>query len=327
MQGSSLLPEFTKHFYLSTIIINSKKFIFMKKIFTLISVAIAALSANAQVAQVDAEALGLGSDAITVAGGTKLCETDYAVVSIAFDDDFKMLDCKNNDYNTVMFDGVEALTSKGVQGSNNPKDGDGANPGISLVAPVGGGLAAVEALKDGYMYFVCKLSSNKNYYVFEEGSPVPFTLAMEIKDERFPDNKIAYTGKGEMQGEVEVITDNIWTNWPVRVALNDVEAATAGNGLGVIGFPIYAGCKYLVGAGGSKISFSAVYTADAACSTVSIKGTNSDAPKDEFVLIGGTDGIKNVTTNAVAAPHKVVTAKGIKIYNAGKAYNVAGQQL
>lgn len=265
-----------------------------------------AATLNAQVFQMNGEDFGLTSEASDVAAGFNWGAAGSVEINNAFATTHKLVDCKNNDYNIVTFADADVIVTKnGVQGQDNPKDIDGGNPGITLVKPASGAVVEMLAAADGYCYIVGKLSSNKNYYVFEEGSPVGFTLAMEIVDDRFPSKKIAYEAVGE--GEYNILPDNFYTNWPVRVITGDPEAATAGNGLGVIGFPVYADCQYLVGAGGSKISWCGVYFTSAPCHVV-ISGDE----KAEFELL---DANGKAAISAVQADRKHQTV-----------YNLYGQK-
>ena len=296
----------------------------MKRFLLSAAALICAASVNAQVFQMNGEDFGFSADAADCAAGTEWGTAGSVTLSNPFATTHKLVDCKNNDYNQVIFNGTDVIVTKnGVQGQDNPKDIDGGNPGVTLVAPSTGAVVQFTAEADGYVYIVGKLSSNKNYYVFEEGTPVGFTLAMEINDERFPENKIVYTVEGE--GEFNEVKDATYTtNWPVRVALKDVEAATAGNGLGVIGFPVYADCTYLVGAGGSKISWCGAYFTSKPCS-VSVAGDE----KAEFSLLGkgGVSGIETMEAEdaAVAVSYnlfgqKTNAATGFMIKNGSKVY-------
>lgn len=254
----------------------------MKKFLLSAAALVCAASVNAQVFQMNAEDFGIIKDAdpIEIASGMVWGTAGSVEIANAFTTTHKFVDCKNNDYNQVIFNGSDViLTKNGVQGQDNPKDVDGGNPGVTLNAPATGAAIQVTAAANGYVYIVAKLSSNKNYYVFEEGSPLGFTLAMEINDERFPENKIVYEAIGD--DEYNYLSDNTYTNWPVRVITGDAEAASAGNGLGVIGFEVYEGLTYIVGAGGSKISWCGAYFCEAPVS-VSIKGDEAA----EFTLLG-----------------------------------------
>lgn len=266
----------------------------MKKSLLFAAALVCAATVNAQVFQMDGEAFGLSSEAADVEAGLVWGEAGSVTLSNAFATQHKLVDCKNNNYNQVLFNGADVIVTKnGVQGQDNPKDIDGGNPGITLVQPATGAVVAIEAAADGYVYIVAKLSSNKNYYVFEEGTAVGFTLAMQVANDNFPEGVIKYTAEGE--GEFNEITNPALTDWPEKVALGEGWEAAAGeagkigvNGLGVIGFPVYEGCKYLVGAGGSKISWCGAYFCAAPVSVV-LQGTDAENPVEDFVLIAGGD--------------------------------------
>ncbi len=248
-----------------------------------------AAAANADVLQLNAEDFGFGSDAVDCAEGTVWGETALGVFSNPFATQHKAVNCKNNNYNVVVFNGTdEIVTAGGVQGQDNPKDADGGNPGISLAEPIQGAVVKFTAAKDGYVYIVAKLSSNKNYYVFEEGSPIGFTLAMEVESDKLP-QLLTYTAEGV--GEYNNIEDAGWCDWPENVYYNKVLGQEKPedikvNGLGVIGFYCYEGCEYLVGAGGSKISWCGAWCGDAPATSVVIKGTDAENPVADFALIG-----------------------------------------
>jgi len=158
----------------------------MKKFLLSAAAVVVAMSANAQVLQINAdETLGLTGDLLSLSKGTEIGSIEGAIAAfVPFDDSYKLLDCKNNGYNQVEIDGNIILTKGGMQGNTNPKDADGNAPANSLKAPVGGAVIGLSAAKDGYVYIVSKLSSNKQYTVFEEGSPIGYELSMEFIDER-----------------------------------------------------------------------------------------------------------------------------------------------
>jgi len=278
----------------------------MKKILLSAVALVAAMNMNAQVLQINAESYGITSDGIAIAEGTVWAENEAAKFSNPFATTHKAVDCKNNDYIKVSIDGNEILTAGGIQGQDNPKDADGGNPALTLKEATSGAVIQIDAKQDGWMYIVAKLSSNKQYVVFEEGSAIGYKLAMEISDPRFADNKINLEIKGE--GEYNNIPEGTQIQWVVREALGDVEATTAGNGLGVLYFPVFHDCKYFAHATGSKISWSGAYFT--ATEASSVKLAKEDGT--EFELLG-TAGIENLKANpdAVNAP----------------AYNLAGQKV
>ena len=278
----------------------------MKKILLSAVALVAALSANAQVFKVSADAEGIGSDAVGVAAGKARGEiSGVLAISNPFATDHKKVDCKNNDYNKVIIDGNEIATSDGVQGQDNPKDADGGNPALTLKEAASGAVIQLDAKKDGWVYIVAKLSTNKQYVVFEEGSAMGYKIAMEVKDDRFPTNKINLEIKGA--GEFNYIPEGTQIQWIVREALGDVEAATAGNGLGVFYFPVAKDCKYFAHATGSKISWSGIYFSETEAASVKVASDEA-----EFVLVGGEAGIS--TVKATAENNSVI-------------YNIAGQKV
>ena len=280
----------------------------MKKILLSAVALVAAMSVNAQVFQMNAEAQGITSDLTNVDAGKVWADVDFATISNPFATQHKMVDCKNNDYVKVLIDGNEIVSAGGVQGNDNPKDADGGNPAQTLLPATSGAVIQINAKADGWMYIVGKLSSNKQYVAFEEGKAIGYKLAMEISDARFPDNKINLELKGE--GEFNYIPEGRKIDWVVREVLGDAEAATAGNGLGVIYFPVFTGCKYYAHATGSKISWCGAYFS--ATEASSIKVAKEDGT--EFELLGAT-GIENVKAAKTAAENVAYNLAGQKVGN------------
>ena len=278
----------------------------MKKILLSAVALVAAMSMNAQVFQMNGEAQGLSSDLSDVAAGESWGAIDGAVdISNAFATQHKVVDCKNNDYIKVLIDGNEILTSGGVQGNDNPKDADGGNPALTLKPAVSGAVIQLDAKKDGWIYIVAKLSTNKQYMVFEEGSPIGYKIAMEVKDDRISSSVLNLEIKGE--GEFNYIPEGRQVQWVIREYLNDAEATTAGNGLGVLYFPVAKDCKYLAHATGSKISWSGIYFSEN--EAASIKVAKEDGT--EFSILADPASVKNIKVDA----------------QNGAAYNAAGQQV
>lgn len=278
----------------------------MKKILLSAVALVAAMSMNAQVFQVNGEAQGLTSDLSDVAAGKVWGAIDGAVdISNAFATQHKVVDCKNNDYIKVLIDGKEIVTTGGVQGNDNPKDADGGNPALTLKPAVSGAVIQLDAKKDGWIYIVAKLSTNKQYMVFEEGSPIGYKIAMEVKDDRISSSVLNLEIKGE--GEFNYIPEGRQVQWVIREYLNDAEATTAGNGLGVLYFPVAKDCKYLAHATGSKISWSGIYFSEN--EAASIKVAKEDGT--EFSILADPASVKNIKVDA----------------QNGAAYNAAGQQV
>ena len=292
----------------------------MKKVFLLAAVAFAT-SANAQVVQFDAEGkLGLTGDVAPVSANTELGSNEAIDAYIAFDDSYKASNIKNNDYNVVKIGGNEVQTKGGMQGNTNPKDIEGNSPAGAAgsettpakgpSAPVSGCVYGLKAKADGIVYVIAKLSSNKNYTVFEDGAAIGYKAAMEANNAAFPDSKLFVEVKGE--GEFNLVTTAI--DQLEHIATGDPESAIKVNGLGVIWFPVYNGGTYLFNACGSKASVSGMYFATAEQDVV-VEGTDSEAPKDAFTIYtaGGADGIANVAATAKAENARM--------------FNLAGQEV
>ena len=263
---------------------------------------------NAQVFKVSAEANGIGSDAVDVEAG-KVWGSIEGVIDISnpFATQHKAVDCKNNDFNKVVIDGNEIETKDGVQGQDNPKDADGGNSAVTFKEATGGAVIQIDAKKNGWVYIVAKLSTNKQYVVFEEGAPIGYKIAMENTDERVKDGVLNLEIKGE--GEYNNLTLDKYPNglmWVIREYLGDAEAATAGNGLGVFYFPVAEGCKYYAHATGSKISWSGICFSETEAKTVTVEGDGISK-----TLVGAGTGINSVKAAAID----------------GAIYNLAGQKV
>ena len=285
----------------------------MKKILLSAAALVAAVSMNAQVFQMDAESHGLTSEASPVEAGFAWGAIEGVIeISNPFATDHKMVDCKNDDYSKVVIDGNEILTKGGVQGQDNPKDADGTGVGASLKEPTSGAVIALSAKKNGWVYIISKLSTNKQYVVFEEGSPMGYKIAMQNNDSRVAGGVISLTFEGE--GEYNYMSKDMaeYENglpWIIRKYMNDPEAETAGNGLGVFYFPVAEGCKYYASASGSKISWSGIYFSETEAASVVV--TNDDGAS--LALVGNGDAaVKGIQT--------------VEKFNGAK-YNLAGQKV
>lgn len=287
----------------------------MKKVFLLAAVAIAT-SANAQVIQfnTDAAPLELTSDGKPLTAGTAIGSNDALSVAVAFDDTYKLTDCKGNAFNSIKFDDVEALTKGGITGSNNAVDVDGKAPRITHKVPAQGTAYAIESSKDGYMYIVNKFSPNKTYTIFEDGKLIGHKLAMEtVANADFPEGIIFWELKGE--GEYNYVSDaTVMNDWFIKDVLGWEEGQDApvnpGNGLGAIWVPVYNGGKYLFCANGSKASVSAVYFAEAEASTITVADADSNT---KVIYSADPSGIANVAAKAKAENARM--------------FNLAGQEV
>ena len=276
----------------------------MKKQLLILVMTLLPMVASAQVFQMDGEAHGLTSELSTVAADYAWGAIDGAVdIYNAFETGHKLVDCKNNDYNKVVIDGNEILTKNGVQGNDNPKDADGTGVGISLNPPVAGAVIGLKALADGYVYIVAKLSTNKQYVVFEEGSPMGYKIAMENANVDGNVINVEFEGEGEynyMNKETQY-PDGL--PWVIRKYTGNAEAESAGNGLGVFYFPVKAGCKYLAAGNGTRISWCGIYFSTEEAKQIfvanengaSLDFLNTTKPQCETPAINITNGVLEFT--------------------------------
>lgn len=235
--------------------------------------------------QMDGSLYGLSLDMADIPASHIWYQGSSMTVSNPFATQHRTVSCGSHGYNSLTIGQDTIYTHGGVQGSDNPKDADSGNPALTLAPPVSGGVVQINANADGWMYVVGKLSSNKQYMVFEEGAAIGYKLAMEISDDRFPNNILSYEVKGS--GEFNNVTlENRpnGVNWAVREALGDTEATTAGSGLGVISFPVFKDCKYYIHACGSKISWCGVCYSQTEAG--SIKLNNDDGSYLEIATAG-----------------------------------------
>lgn len=280
----------------------------MKKILLSAVALVATMSANAQVFQMNGEDFGLSSEAVTVAADAAWGTIDGALdIYNPFETSHKLVDCKNDDYTKVIIDGNEILTKNGVQGQDNPKDADGTGVGASLLPPAGGAVIGLTAKANGFVYIISKLSTNKQYVVFEEGTPIGYKISMENANVDGNVINVEFEGEGEFNYmSKEQYPDGL--PWVIRKYTGNPEAESAGNGLGIFYFPVFEGLKYLASASGSKISWSGIYFSATEATSASV--TNDEGAS--LVLFGDPTGINSVKSSN---------------NNSSAIYNIAGQKV
>lgn len=226
---------------------------------------------------------------VSLEAGTLLGETEDMKMSVAFTTNHIYTDLKASDYDTFVFDGTEISSKNGMQGQDNPKDIDGNNPANTLKEPASGAVIQIDAKKDGYVYVWAKLSCNKQYTVFEEGSAVSYQLAAHTAT-------FGYTEYTAACNEDGIVTDTIQK--VAVIVSGDRDNACKDNGMGVIKFQVFAGSKYYVNATGSKISFGGAWFDPEGDVNVGLKHSETGAT---FALLGEGASIDNIIdTNVVA---------------------------
>ena len=268
----------------------------MKKILLSAMALVAAMSVNAQEfcafnaeENADFAATGVTSEKSTIVGGTIIGKTESVVAKIGADDEYK-----SSSIGTITVG--EASINGGLQGNNNPKDADGGVPATTLIQPAGGAFYVFEVAKDGFLYVFQNSSSNKSYTVFEEGEAIGYIFSAYWKNGLLPTGAGVYSyelkGAGEYNQLKEAgITSVLWPEQYIIGDSYDLEATVNGKGetgkgygdggLGVIKFPVFAGCKYIVNANGSKMTASGFYFDTTGDAKVSIKVDDA-----EVVLLG-----------------------------------------
>jgi len=309
----------------------------MKKILSLALIFAASMSVNAQeVCQIDAESAGITSEAATIAAGTVVGTSEHLTMSIAFDDQVKSAACKMK--NAGFLIGGAEVKHNGISGTNNPKI-DGTNMPAAPTMPNSGFCIQIKPTADGYVYVCGKLSSNKAYYVLEEGVGIGYELSMycdNATDSRFL--PVVITVDNDTQETIDGVTFNSRTgdvDQVEKIVLgSEWTSAIKLNGEGVIKFPVVADCTYTVFAAGSKISVcGAVFSTDGNLSVVLPETTDETAGTTEpahnlFNTTTGINIINAATASDVTAPaYNMVgqrvnrNAKGLVICNGKKFIN------
>ena len=302
----------------------------MKKLLLCSAALLAAMSLSAQVQNVlvDGKAWATangssdeGSSAWgPIAAGVEICKIDgAAVMANGADTNYKVAGSEAEGYDAVDIDGttLEFAGISAVQGQDNPKDEGGGTGWSTFLPPASGAFTTITVAQDGYLAVVAKYSSNKNYTVFEEGTCIPYTLAMEWSAGGVAEaNPLTYTLPGvDIGGGIIVYdTNNGPIQWPEQIVLG-AESAIKKNGVGVIMFPVYADCKYNVNAWGSKIAPQGMFFSATPFQKVTVCDKNpGEEPKADFVIYtadpAGINAVADVNT-------KVSTGF----------YNVAGQKV
>ncbi len=220
---------------------------------------------------------------------------------------------------------TEYQAVSGIQGQMNPSPVPTVNP---KSCPSSGAVVQFDVTKDGFIYAICKLSSNKQYYVWE-GTAIsdPNVVAYDytqhlLKAAANGDMDINYSLPADDMGYFTVeldaeqkYCDGSGLRWPEKIVWGADYADQKINGLGVITFPVYAEAgTYLLHAQGSKVTIDGFVFSE----------TKLDVKVNEV-----SAGINGVEATATAAPavKKYVENGQIVIEKAGKKFTAAGAQL
>ncbi|MGM9699601.1 MAG: hypothetical protein ACI3Y0_13320 [Prevotella sp.] len=301
----------------------------MKKQLLLGALLMGAVCANAQIEKitVDGTAAGLDETGVTISAGTVLGSSDNVTVKAAYDDTYKIVSCAFQGYNNAIINGTSVSFDNGVQGNTNPA-------GQKLVdletstAPNAGAVIQLDVNEDGYIVVVSKLSSNKEYYVWEGDAtfamPIAYSLYMDWSAAAntdqptitysWPKNNDGYLdfGAADLDKYVDMSTGK--ARWPEKVVLGTDASDVKKNGVGFIVFPVYKDAgTYLVQAAGSKISVPAVVFSKDPITDLQLAGTDADGNPLAITFIGegGSTGV-----NGIQAAESVVE---------GQTYDLGGR--
>ena len=293
----------------------------MKKILLSAVALVAAMNVNAQAVSFNADnadyaALNLSTESgTTLTAGTVIGKIDGAIsFEIGAEDSYK---AQSRGPFTI---GSATVNAGGLQGNSNPKDADNTAPSSSLKVPTSGAFFKVTCSKDGYLYVFQQASSNKAYTVFENDFAIGYTYAA-IGDAS-TDLGAVYGFELKGAGEYNYLKDADITSveWPEQIYTRqkgtydshlDADGKwvnIAKSGLGVIKFPVFADCTYIVNANGSKMTAAGFYFDTTGDATVTVKSGDEEVN----LLTGGTAGISST---------KIVLNQN------GAIYNIAGQRV
>lgn len=319
----------------------------MKKILLLSAAFAACMSMNAQeVGVIDAAALGLGSSVTPLAAGTVLAQTDNVTMTVAFDDEYKAVtvngpkvDDKN--FKSISADGTVLFPDdQGIQGNSNAKTADGGNPAAVLQPAAQGCAYQFEAKTDGVLYVFHKASSNKNYFVSENGNPLGYEFSM-VAESPLPE-VLNYTVNGDEEWNyVSTKQQPFGILWPeqiiakfnsdtlstVAVGANPVGTPLKAwqkigkNGVSVVKFNVAEGGKYLFNACGSKATVRGFYFVPG-----DIFG-EPESVKLPTITVATDDGVSRTFFANSSDVTGIESVSASKAEVKGVAYNLAGQQV
>ena len=209
----------------------------------------------------------------TITAGTTLLNGTKMKVTVPFDQTFQWVSATqpNGAHKSIQIGSETISMLQGMQGMANPKDADGQNPCNTLLAPTQGAAFAIEAKANGWIVVLHKGSSNKQYFVFENGSPLGYKQGlMTYANPSLGDNGLLeYQLTGDQ--EYNYLTAGILlanTGFNKIAMIEDYfnDTLTSGiaweqyrqNGVAAIAFPAYIGCNYLVGGAGTRMTAAAI---------------------------------------------------------------------
>lgn len=236
------------------------------------------------------------------------------------------------------------------QGNDNPKDADGGNPCNTLLEPTSGACFQIDAKADGWAVVLHKASSNKQYFVFEEGSALGYQLGMMTYAETTlgENGLIQYELVGDDEYNYLTAQNLLVTTGFDKIAwvedyVNDTLTSGVAwesykqNGVSAIAFQVFEDTKYLVGAAGSKMTCAAIVFVKDLEGTLDIKALGEEITEEgkdpvqynDVVLLtleeNAEEAIENVNANVKAV--KAFENGQLVIIKNNVRYNALGTKL
>ncbi|MBO4454227.1 MAG: hypothetical protein J5761_04140 [Paludibacteraceae bacterium] len=293
-----------------------------------------------------------------VAAGTVLHDGADMKVSLPYAQQLQWVSAEqpNGAHKSIAFGDLMVINmNAGIQGKDNPKDADGGNPCNTLLAPVSGGCFQIDSKADGWIVVLHKASSNKQYFVFEEGTALGYKFGMMTYVDA---NKNTLGENGLLQYELVGDEEENYLTAQILEANTgfskiefvenyfNLDTVASGyslgtykqNGVSAIAFKAYEELTYLVGAAGSKMTCAAiVFVKDLEDAMAIVAKGGTVEPKEgeageavayadvELLQIEPEDdeqGVENV--NAAVKAHKVFENGQLLIIKNGVRYNALG---
>ncbi|MCM1356101.1 MAG: hypothetical protein NC212_06830 [Staphylococcus sp.] len=300
----------------------------MKKNLLALAALAMTFSASAEVvsAWVEGGNHGLTTDKAQVDGQIVIAEAaGVGSLKLAYADSWGLGGIDANGYNSLKVNGVDlGRVGSGAVGTANPA-------GWSVTTAATGGAAfQYTAEKDGYLTIPSKYSTNKNYWVFEglagEGELCEaYTLGMQLTDiPEFPTGRLEYSLPADKDGyldlnaaDLDKYVSGTTIMWPEKIILGADAPDVKKNGYGVMMFPVYAGCNYIFGAQGSKMTCPGfVFSTEAPTAVIYGDGEEAPAPMTFAYPTaegGDTNGIENIVADELNENAPIYNVMGQRV--------------
>ena len=336
----------------------------MKKFFLFAAALVASVTASAQLttefcaldsaklASIAGELANKTYSADAVAAGTVFLDGTNMKVTLPYAQQLQWVSAAqpNGAHKKIQINDVEVNMNEGIQGKDNPKDGDGGNPCNTIIAPTQGACFEIEAKADGWVVVLHKATSNKQYFVFENGNCLGYKFGMmtyaDNADKIGENGLLKYILTGDAQynyltaANIEQLTGFPKIEFVENYLNTDTIASGISpgtykqNGVSAIAFLAYKDCKYLVGAAGSKMTCAGIVFVKGLNGTLEVIAEGETITKEGAAeptvypavnlvqLEGVGDGIENIEASVKA--QKIIRNGQVMIVKDGVAYTVLG---